>query len=202
LPISLCWRPRLLSAGINSFHRWYCRSSRWGRRVEESLLPWALRDADLGEDVLEVGPGPGRTTAVLQRRARRLTAIELDPDLADRLRRRMDGGNVTVVEGDATAMPFEDGRFSAAVCFTMLHHVPSAELQDRLLAEVRRVLRPGGMFYGSDSTVSPVFRLAHVLDTMVVVDPAGFGQRLAAAGFVDPAVSTAKGAFRFKARRP
>ena len=167
------------------------------------MLPWVLRDADLGADVLEVGPGPGRTTAVLQPRVERLTAIELDPDLADSLRRRMGGrGDVTVVEGDATAMPFEDGRFSAAVCFTMLHHVPSVDLQDRLLAEVRRVLRPGGMFYGSDSTVSPVFRLAHVFDTMVVVDPAAFSRRLAAAGFADPAVSTAKGAFRFKARRP
>src|SRR5438876_11395695 len=91
-PISWALRLRLLSAGINRFHRWYCRSDRWGRRVEESLLPWVLRDADLGDDLLEVGPGPGRTTAVLQPRVDRLTAIELDPDLADSLRRQVDGG--------------------------------------------------------------------------------------------------------------
>src|SRR4029077_5772870 len=116
---------------INRFHRCDCRSDRWGRRVEESLLPWVLRDADLGADVLEVGPGPGRTTAVLQERVQWLAAIELAPVRADSLRRRLDGGAVTVVEGDATAMPFEDGRFSAAVCFTMLHHVPSVDLQDQ-----------------------------------------------------------------------
>jgi SAM-dependent methyltransferase len=99
-------------------------------------------------------------------------------------------------------MPFGDGRFSTVVSFTMLHHVPSAEQQDRILAEVRRVLRPGGTFAGSDSTASVVFRLAHLFDTMVVVDPDSFAARLAAAGFVEPHVTKAKGVFRFQASRP
>ena len=50
----------------------------------------------------------------------------------------------------------------------MLHHVPSAELQDRLLREVHRVLRPGAPFAGSDSTPTPLFLLAHIRDTMVL----------------------------------
>jgi SAM-dependent methyltransferase len=99
-------------------------------------------------------------------------------------------------------MPFPDAAFSGAVSCTMLHHVPSATLQDRLLAEVRRVLRPGAWFVGSDSTPSLVFRLAHLFDTMVLVEPDGFRARLARAGFVDVAVRRGRGAFRFRARVP
>ena len=72
----------------------------------------------------------------------------------------MRGTNVEVVTGDATALPFVDGRFSSAVSFTMLHHVPSAEQQNHVLAEVRRVLRPGGTFAGSDSNGGFLFPVA------------------------------------------
>jgi SAM-dependent methyltransferase len=99
-------------------------------------------------------------------------------------------------------MPFVDGAFSGAVSMTMLHHVPSAELQDRLLAETFRVLKPGGTFVGSDSTVNLKFRIAHLFDTMVLVPPKEFEARLVRAGFVDVAVREGKGAFRFRARKP
>jgi hypothetical protein len=78
--------------------------------------------------------------------------------------------------------------------------VPSPELQDRLLGEVRRVLRPGGVFAGSDSLTSPLFRLLHVRDTLVPVDPDGFAARLEAAGFRDAEVKVAGRSFRFVAR--
>ena len=186
---------------MNRLHRWYCRSGRWAHRLEYSLLPWVLGSIDLGDDVLEVGPGPGLTTDVLRTRVGRLTAVEIDDDLAAALDARLLGRNVTVVHGDATQMPLDDNRFTAAVCFTMLHHVPSAELQDRLLGEVHRVLRPGGIFVGSDSTSGPVFRVAHMLDTMVLVDPHTFAARLERVGFADVKVSRGRGAFRFRGRK-
>ncbi len=46
-------------------------------------------------------------------------------------------------------MPFPADSFSGAVCFTMLHQVPSPALQDKLLAEVHRVLKPGAVFCGN-----------------------------------------------------
>jgi SAM-dependent methyltransferase len=187
---------------MNRFHRLYCRSDGWASRLHEKLMPWVLRDVVPGDDVLEIGPGPGLTTDSLRHWAPKLTAIEIDPVLADMLRVRMAGTNVEVVTGDAAAMPFVGGRFSSVVSFTMLHHVPSAEQQDEVLAEVCRVLRPGGTFAGSDSTGSLVFRLAHLFDTMVTVDPDSFGARLEAAGFVDANVRQAEGAFRFRATRP
>lgn len=111
--------------------------------LRDLILPYALADARLGDDVLEVGPGPGMTTDLLRADVAKLTAVELDEGLAAALEERLPDTNVEVVNADATAMPFDDGRFSGAVSFTMLHHVPIAELQDRLVAEVARVLRPG-----------------------------------------------------------
>ena len=187
---------------MNRFHRWFCRTSIWKKALANEIIPWALNDVELGDDVLEVGPGPGMTTDILRERTPRLTSIEIDPRLAVALRERLQGANVIVVEGDATAMPFADGSFSGAVSFTMLHHVPSPALQDRLLAEVYRVLKPGGVFAGSDSRWSVGFHLIHLWDTMVVVEPESFAARLAAAGFTDVSVKAAKRAFRFRARRP
>jgi SAM-dependent methyltransferase len=186
---------------MNRLHRWYCRSDAWAARVRDEL-PRALRGVELGDEVLEVGPGPGLTTDMLRTRVPRVTAIEIDPHLAEALRQRTLGQGVEVVTGDATAMPFEAARFSAVVSFTMLHHIPSPQQQDRLLAEVRRVLRPGGVFAGSDSTASFLFRLAHLGDTMVLVDPDRFASRLQAAGFTDARVRHGNHGFGFRATRP
>ena len=186
---------------MNRLHRWYCRSGAWAATVRDEL-PWVLRGVELGDDVLEVGPGPGLTTDLLRQRAPRVTAIEIDPRLAGALRQRTLGQGVDVVTGDATAMPFQAARFSAVVSFTMLHHVSSPESQDRLLAEACRVLRPGGVFAGSDSTASFLFRLAHLGDTMILVDPDRLASRLQTAGFTDAQVRRGNRAFAFRAIRP
>lgn len=187
---------------VNRFHNWYCRSSLWRRTIQGSILPWVLNDASLGDEILEIGPGPGLTTDVLKERVPRLSAIEYDSRLADRLRKRMAGTNVTVVTGDATEMPFDPDRFSAIASFTMLHHVPSQDAQDAVLREAFRVLRPGGWFLGSDSRSSLIFRAAHLFDTMVLVDPDEFGRRLEEAGFGEVRVECRRSAFRFSARKP
>jgi SAM-dependent methyltransferase len=185
---------------MNWFHRHVCRSGRWRRRVK-NLLPWALQGVELGEDVLEIGPGPDVTTDLLRGRTRRLTALEVDAAAAASLQTRLDGTGVRVVHGDGTAMPFADGSFSGVVAFTMLHHVPSAALQDRLLAEARRVLRPGGVFVGFDGVGSFLFRLIHLGDTYTPVNPDTLGPRLEAAGFAEVAVERGWARFRFRAAR-
>lgn len=187
---------------MNRYHRYYCSSSKWAKRLGESVVPWVLRDYDLGPDVLEIGPGPGLVTDILRQRVPVLTAIEIDDRLAANLADRMQGTNVTVVHGDGTAMPFEEGRFSSALSMAMLHHVPSAELQDRLIAEAYRALKPGGAFIGMDSTLSLRFRLYHLFDTMVLADPSTFAARLEAAGFGEVAVREGRGAFRWRATKP
>ena len=185
---------------MNIFHHRLCRSDKWLRKLEDNILPYALEGLGLGDDVLELGPGPGLTTDLLRRRVPRLTAVEIDARLARRLALRMRGTNVTVVRGDATALPFGAARFSAALSLTMLHHVPSGPLQDRVLNEVARVLRPGGVFAGVDSLTSFSMRLLHIGDTLVPLDPDTFGGRLEKAGFRDVVVETNGERLRFRAR--
>ncbi|MCU1345243.1 MAG: Methyltransferase type 11, partial [Acidimicrobiia bacterium] len=163
------------------------------------LLPWTLEDVDLGEHLLEIGPGPGLTTDFLRQRAVRVTAVEIDGALAAALAARLAGTNVEVIAADATATGLAAGSCSSAVCFTMLHHVPSAEEQDRLFAEVSRVLRRGGVFLGTDSVDSELVRGGHVDDISTRVDPDTLGDRLRAAGFVDPVVEQRDHRFRFSA---
>ena len=186
---------------MNQIHLELCGGDEWAEAVKSYVIPMVLDGVDLGDDVVELGPGPGRTTEVLRTMAPKLTAVEVDHDLATALTARMaDAANVEVVEADATALPFPDGRFSTALSFTMLHHVPSPELQDRLFAEAARVLRPGGLFAGVDSVDSEGFRALHEDDVCVPVDPETLPDRLRAAGFADVQVDANDLGVRFRAK--
>ncbi len=182
---------------MNENHK-FCGSDEWRSLVREQIIPWALADHRLGDDVLEVGPGYGATTDVFCERVAQLTAVEIDPELARQLTERFAGTNVNVVEGDATDLPFEDGRFSGATCFSMLHHVPSAAQQDQLFAELARVLRPGAPLVATDSVASAELAAGHVGDTYQPIDPATLPARLAAAGFESIEIET--NAFAWAAR--
>lgn len=186
---------------MNRIHHWICSSTLW-RKALEQRLPWVLEGIELGEEVLEVGPGPGLTTDLLRARVPHLTAIEFDGGMAQALRRRLTGSNVEVITGDAAAMPFGDAVFSGCATFTMLHHVTSPALQDKVFREIRRVLRPGGDVAGSDSLPGALMRVIHLGDTFVPVDPDALPARLSAAGFEAIRVERASGFFRFRARRP
>ncbi len=187
---------------MNDVHMKLCSSPWWAEHVETKLLPWVVGDLRLGDHLLEVGPGPGLTTDVLRHKVPRMTALELNPELAASLTERMAGTTVEVVRGDGTRQPFDDGYFSAAASFTMLHHVPTVELQDKLLAETARVLRPGAVFVGSDSLDSDGFRQLHIDDICVPVDPETFPARLSRAGFTDVTIEVDWRGMRFFTRKP
>ena len=187
---------------MNLAHRWLCNSRMWRKAVQTHIVPWALENVELGAKVLEIGPGPGVTTACLRVVAADLTCIEIDAKSASSLSRRMAGNAVRVVAGDGSAMPLPDDAFDAAVCFTMLHHIPSIVLQDRLLREVMRVLRPEGIFVGTDSVASGPFRLFHLFDKIAPVNPHNFSERLRAARFANIQVDVRRHDFRFRAQKP
>jgi SAM-dependent methyltransferase len=190
---------------MNELHLELLSTEEWRQTLRDLAMPFAfgpLTPADLGEDVLEIGPGPGLTTDLLRAQVPALTAVELDSRLAGALAERLAGTNVDVVEADAAAMPFPDGRFSGAITFTMLHHVPTVELQDRLLADTLRVLRPGGLLVANDSVASDDLAALHVDDVYNPVDPSTLAGRLSEIGYVDIDVRTNPFAWACHARRP
>jgi ubiquinone/menaquinone biosynthesis C-methylase UbiE len=183
---------------MNWMHRRICKSDDWATAMRDRAMPWVLDGLDLGADVLEIGPGFGVTTKILASRVPKLTALEVDEQSVHYLQERLDPA-VTVVHGDGADMPLPAARFTGAICLTMLHHVPSPEQQDRLFAEAYRTLGEDGVFCGMDSLPTLRFRVLHIGDTMVCVDPDELPSRLQAAGFTDVAVEKRDARFRFRA---
>jgi ubiquinone/menaquinone biosynthesis C-methylase UbiE len=177
-----------------------CSTPEWAEFMETEVLEPVTAGLDLGNELLELGPGPGAATRWLRHRVTRLVALELDPDAAERLAEELAGTNVTVEVGDSTRLPFRDASFDSVACFTMLHHLPTQREQFLTLYEACRVLRPGGVLVGADSLASQGLHEFHEGDTYNPIDPARLLVFLQAAGFAHVMVSVA-GGLLFTARR-
>lgn len=144
------------------FERAFCRSGPWRAFTRRAVLPWALQGVDLEGDVLEVGAGSGAMAAGILESFpdARLVVTDYDPSMGEAARRRLDalGTRASVEQADATKLRYEDATFDAVVSFIMLHHVVDWE---DALAEVARVLRPGGVFVGYDLAASAPGRWLH-----------------------------------------
>jgi SAM-dependent methyltransferase len=184
---------------MNSFENWFCASGLWRYVTERRWLPWALEGTELGEHVLEIGAGPGAATAELARRGRRVTSLEYRHDFCVRLHAKVDAANV--VQGDASALPFESQTFTAAIAVLVLHHLRSSDEQDRAFAEIFRVLKAGGVFVALEIQDGWLTRVAHFRSTFVPVSTDGPNNRLGAAGFSNVSVNNRNGAIRIRAER-
>lgn len=185
---------------MNKFENWFCGSSIWRFVTERRLLTWILSGYALGDHVLEVGAGPGATTKELLRRAGRVTSLEYDRSLVCKLAERHKS-RVTVVQGDAAALPFPDHMFSSVVAVLVLHHLRSQEQQNAAFQEFHRVLRPGGMFFAFEIRDGWLQRAGHFHSTFVPVSPASAFGRLTVAGFSRIAVDIERRGFRVAALR-
>jgi len=151
--------------------------------------------------VLELGAGPGAATQELALRAARVTSLEYDHAFAAKLRSRVSGSNTAVIQADAAALPFAGATFSSAIAILMLHHLRSAESQNRALAEIARVLRPGGIFLAFEIQDSWLHRVGHIRSTFVPVDPRSASERWMAAGLSQGKVDFWHGGFRIRSIR-
>lgn len=125
----------------------------WLQRGYEVPLLERLGGRLDGARVVEIGCGRGVGTQLLLERlgAAHVTAIDLDPAMVHRARRRLArfGSRVDVREGDASDLPAGDASVDAVADFAVIHHVPAWR---DAVAEVVRVLRPGGQFLFEEVT--------------------------------------------------
>jgi SAM-dependent methyltransferase len=138
-----------VSLGLSEPFRELYSSRDFVDSIEADWLPWLVDGLDLGDEVVDLVAGPGPTVQLLRAAGRQVTAAQAVPALTAQLAEQFAGDpGVDVVDADPRKLPFPDGRFSAATAVLWLHHVPSADEQDQALAEVLRVLRPGGVLAG------------------------------------------------------
>ena len=137
---------------------------RWLQRLYEvPVLARLGGDLPPGARVLEVGCGPGYGARLIMDRfgAERLDAVDLDPAMVARAQRRLSrfGDRVRLAQGSATdleaALGPAGGRYDAVFDFAIIHHI---EDWRAALAEIARVLKPGGVFYFDEVTAQALAR--------------------------------------------
>jgi len=147
---------------MSKVERAFCCGAMW-RTTTRTVLDMLPTDR-LGERLLEIGSGSGAIAEGLltARPGLAITATDLDPVMVDAAARRLENNpHVTVQSADATRLPFADGAFDSVVSCLMLHHVIEWEAA---VAEIARVLKPGGVFVGYDLTRTPVATAVHRVD--------------------------------------
>jgi len=117
---------------------WFAQ--RPGAAPFSALIPF---DELRGNDVLEIGCGTGVHTKLLAEAGARVSAVDLTPTAVALTRRRLElaGLSADVREADAESLPYDDSSFDFMWSWGVIHH--SADT-DRVIAEIARVLRPGG----------------------------------------------------------
>jgi len=107
-----------------------------------------------GKHILELGCGRAELTRLIATggSGRSMAALEVDDIQHDLNLNIADLPNVEFIKAGAEAIPFPDASFDVAFMFKSLHHVP-LDLMDKAMAELKRVLKPGGLAYISE----PVF---------------------------------------------
>lgn len=150
------------------------------------------------DDLLDVACGWGEFLVVYAPRARRVAGIDWSEEKValarERLADRLASGTAEVVVGDATSMPWDDDTFTAATCMDAF---PFFAAPERVLAEILRVLRPGGrmlMQIGMRWPDGPPKHMPHPTSHVVdVADEDSVRRLVRDAGFVDVGISYGPG---------
>jgi arsenite methyltransferase len=118
--------------------------------------PFSMGALRAGEDVLDVGSGAGMDTLVAAQMvgpSGSVAGVDMTPEMVAKARgsvAEMGLGNVTIVEGSAEQLPFEDASFDVVISNGVIDLIPD---KDAVFSEITRVLRPGGRIQLADVTI-------------------------------------------------
>jgi SAM-dependent methyltransferase len=189
--MSLAWKPGVRRLGRRPGQNPRMDTSPWsklkseiyaliGRNPKSNRLIASVADLDPDHVVLDIGCGPGAAVRAVAGSVARAVGVDRSEAMAEIARRRSrEVPNVEFAVGAAEALPFPDASFDRVWTIHSFHHW---EDPTRGIAEVLRVLRPGGRFLVIESET----RGSHGLDRRRAED---LIERLRGAGFADPAVS-------------
>ncbi len=156
----------------------------WSRVLQETPEPWEQPDEEVvrfaarlprGARVLDLGCGPGRHTLYLGQQGFEVHASDIAADGLRETQRRLRLGGVdgAVLRSDMTAVPYADAVFDAAIAVNVIYHGYRADVET-CLAEVRRVLKPSGLFFVTlNSTESDDWGRGRRVDDLTFVKVGG-----------------------------
>ena len=145
--------------------RWWSDGIRWVRTLK-NLVPGRLKWFDQhidwqGKDVLDLGCAGGFMAEALAERGAHVTGIDPASDAIDAARDHARAGKLRIAYdvGVGEALPYDDASFDAVVCVDVLEHV--ADLH-RVLSEIARTMRPGGLLLFDTINRNPLARFASI----------------------------------------
>jgi len=145
--------------------QWWSDDIRWVRTLKNLVpgrLKWFDRHIDWqGRQVLDLGCAGGFMAEAMAVRGARVTGIDPAAAAIDAARHHARGAGLRIGYdvGVGEALPYDDADFDAVVCVDVLEHVTDLH---KVLSEVARVLRPGGMFLFDTINRNPLARLATI----------------------------------------
>lgn len=181
--------------------KWWSDDIRWVRTLK-NLVPGRLKHFDTlidwqGKQVLDLGCAGGFMAEALAKRGAQVTGIDPASDAitAARQHAQAEGLRIAYDVGVGEALPYDAAGFDAVVCVDVLEHV--TDLQ-KVMFEVARVLRPGGLFLFDTINRNPLARLATITvaedilrllprgthDPAMFIKPAELRTAMGAAGLV------------------
>lgn len=181
--------------------KWWSDDIRWVRTLK-NLVPGRLKHFDTlidwqGKQVLDLGCAGGFMAEALSKRGAQVTGIDPASEAitAARQHAQAEGLRIAYDVGVGEALPYDAAGFDAVVCVDVLEHV--TDLQ-KVMFEVARVLRPGGLFLFDTINRNPLARLATITvaedilrllprgthDPAMFIKPAELRTAMGAAGLV------------------
>ena len=128
----------------SKFAPWYDKFMSIQIKSYDTLIDKILREIEMGQVVLEVAAGTGLVTMEIARKASKVHAIDITPEMISQAFQKAKSRNIKNIDfsvEDAYALPFGDNMFDVAVCSNALHNMKKPE---NALLEMKRVLKSGG----------------------------------------------------------